>query len=210
MIEYPTFDVDVERRVDVALLGWPERGEADTDSGLGCNRVYIDLRGLTWTEAKRVYHVEEEFIARIEAADDPDEEYEVIEEELYEDAEGIYGLDIGVASTVVALSAARCVPFTSCNAGALGGGTHHEWHPLVAFYAPAAVAKLLLRCAEESAVGLTNHEGGQLLVYARDIRHMRDFARRLIEHRSEINATRQRRMKMEPPKPEQFTLFDDI
>jgi|GEM_PF-1557001 len=207
MIEYPTFEVDIERKVDVTLLGWPERAEADMDSGLGCNRSYIDLRGLTWTEAKRVYRAEDEFIARIEAADDPDEEYEAIEEELYQDPEGIYGLDIGVASTVVALSASRCVPFTSCNAGALGGGTHHEWHPLVAFYAPSAVIELLLRCAEASAVGLTNHEGARLLVYARDIRDMRNFAWLLIESRSEINATRQRRRKVELPKAKQLTLF---
>lgn len=207
MIEYPTFDVAVERKVDVALLGWPERGEADTDSGLGCNRSYVDLRHLTWTEAKRVYRAEDDFIARIEAADDPDEEYEAIEEELYEDPEGIYGLDIGVASTVVALSASRCVPFTSCNAGALGGGTHHEWHPLVAFYASFTVIELLLRCAEASAVGLTNHEGARLLVYARDIRDMRNFARLLIENRSEINATRKRYRKAERAKANQLTLF---
>lgn len=210
MIEYPAFDVDIERRVDAALLGWPERGEAETDSGLGGNRAYIDLRRLTWSEAKRIYDFEGELITRIEAADDPYEQYEIIEEELYEEPEGIYGLDIGVASTVVALSACRCVPFTSCNAGALGGGSHLEWHPLVAFYAPAAVAELLLRTAEEAGVGLTNDEGGRLLVYARDIRDMRNFARLLIDGRSEINATHQRRRKVEPTKTKQLPLFEDL
>jgi hypothetical protein len=60
--------------------------------------------------------------------------YEIITEELYENESWLFGLDIGVASTVIALSAARCVPFSSCNGGAYGG-SHHEFHLVVAFYA---------------------------------------------------------------------------
>lgn len=189
MFSYPVFEVEIERNVTAALLGWPEPREAETDSGLGGNRSYIDLRQLSWSEAKRVYAYEEKLIARIESADDPDEEYEIIDEELYEDPEGIYGLDLGVASTVVALSAARCLPFASCNAGAFGG-SHHESHPLVAFYGRAEMAGLLLECAEAAGAGLCNHDGGRLLVYAADIRHMRAFAHALIERRGAFRALR--------------------
>jgi hypothetical protein len=177
---YPIFDVEIERNVDADRLGWPEPDEAAaTNSALGGNRSYVDLRWLPRSEAKRVYRCEEELIARLEASDDPEEEYEIIEEELYEDPEGIYGLDLGVASTVAALSAAGCVPFSSCNGGAFGG-SHHEWYPVVAFYGRAAMAELLLECAETSGVGLCNEDGGHLIVYSADIRHMRAFAQALI------------------------------
>lgn len=189
MFTYPVFDVEIERNVDAARLGWPEPGEAATDSGLGGNRSYIDLRRLPWSEAKRVHGCEEELITRLVSSDDPEEEYELIEEELYEDPEGIYGLDLGVASTVVALSAAGCVPFSSCNGGAFGG-SHHEWHPLVAFYGRVAMVDLLLECAETSGVGLCNHGEGRLIVYAADVRHMRVFAQGLIKSRSAFRAIR--------------------
>ena len=131
---YPHFDVEIERYVVSERLAWPAPGEAMHESALGCNRNYIDLRRLPWLEAKRVYSVEGKNIARIEASQDSDEEYELIEEELYEDSNGIYGLDIGVASAVVALSATRCIPFSSCNGGAFGG-SHYESYPVVAFFA---------------------------------------------------------------------------
>jgi len=121
---YPIFDVSIVREVDRSNLRWPERGEAADETGLGCNREYTDLRRLSWVEARRVYELESSLIYRLESATDIDDEYHAIEDELLEDYPGLYGLDIGIASTVVALSAARCVPFSSCNAGALGGRRH--------------------------------------------------------------------------------------
>ena len=59
----------------------------------------------------------------------------MIENELY-DGDDLRGLDIGVASAVAALSAARCIPFTSCNAGTFGG-SHAETYPLVGSFARA-------------------------------------------------------------------------
>lgn len=189
MFSYPTFDVEIERKVVPESLSWPAPGTAADDCSLGGNRSYVDLRQLPWSEAKRVYALEEELVTRIESAYDPEEEYALIEDELYEDPEGLYGLDIGVASTVVALSAARCVPFSSCNGGAYGG-SHHEWHPVVAFYSCAKMAGLMLGLAEASGVGLCNEEGGRLIVYASDVRHMRAFAKTLIESRSAFRALR--------------------
>src|SRR4051812_49326154 len=111
MFNYVTFDVDIERNVDGSRLAWPEPGAATHDSGLGLNREYCDLRRLSWRDAKEVYEAEGALISRIEAAHDPTEEYELIEEEACEEPDGLSGLDIGVASTVIALSAARCIPF---------------------------------------------------------------------------------------------------
>ena len=186
---YPQFDVIIERRVTPARLSWPEPGEAMNERSLGCNRSYIDLRRLTWMEARRVYSVEGEYITRIETSADPEKEYDLIEDELYDDPDGVYGLDIGVASTVVALSAARCIPFSSCNGGAFGG-SHHESHPVVAFFSRHQTAPLLLECAEKTNSGLELGSIGNLIVYADDIRNIRAFARTLIARSSTFRRLR--------------------
>ncbi len=190
MFEYTRFDVEIVRRLDSVALTWPERHEAVTDSGLGGNRCYQDLRGFTWAEAKRVYRYEADLISRLEKTSDPESEYHSIEDELYEDPDGIYGLDIGVASTVAALSAARYLPFTSCNGGAYGGGRHHEWHPLVAFFGRPQMAALLLECAEQSGAGISSRPSGDILVYATDVRDMRGFADAVIQRSSQFRGLR--------------------
>lgn len=163
---YPIFDLRVERNVHPERLSWPEPGEAMDEMSLVCNRFYTDLRRLSWKEARRVYALEEKYIERIEDLSQSNVEREAIEAEL-EDAyfSGLYGLDLGVASTVVSLSAARCVPFASCNAGAFGG-VHFESYPLVAFYIREEMTTLLLECSEESNTGLNEAADGCVVVYA--------------------------------------------
>ena len=190
MLTYKTFDVEIERRVAASRLSWPKPGEASQDSFLGCNREYADLRGLPWHEARRVYEVETQIIARLEASCDPEEELEEIEDRLYdEDADHLYGLDIGVASAVVALSAARCLPFTSCNAGSFGG-SHHEGHPLVAFYARPPTVSLLLESVKDADASLSNNDSGSLIVYADDIRKIREFALALMQRSVDFRTSR--------------------
>lgn len=179
MHQHRKYEVEITRNVTATQLFWPERDAAEDDRNLGCNREYYDLRDCSWSEAREVYIAEEILIARIENAADPDEEYEIIEEEGAEEPDDIFGLDIGVASTVVALSAAGCIPFSSCNAGAFGG-LHHEWHPVVAFYARPNMVDLLLECAQEAGTGLESNETGELIIYADDIRLMRAFAAALM------------------------------
>lgn len=192
MFTYPKFDVTPTRDVDAQLLGWPEPGVADHDSGLGGNRLYCDLRGLSWTEGRRVYELETRLIARIEPSDDPENEWRVIEEELYDEPdEHLYGLDLGVASTVVALSAARCVPFASCNAGAFGG-RHQERYPLVAFFARPPMLDLLLDAAAAADAGLEIGDGGGLVAFADDVRSLRSLAAELIARRAAFRAVRLR------------------
>lgn len=189
MFSYPKFDVELSRKVRISELGWPEPGEAVDESGLGCNRAYMDLRRLSWTDAKKVLADEARLIARIENADDSDDELTAIEEEYDESEVELYGLDIGVASTVVALSAARCVPFASCN-GAAFGGRHHEVYPLVAFYAKPATANLLVAIATETDIGIENGGYGSLVVFSNDIRNFPKFADAMIHRRKEFNALR--------------------
>jgi hypothetical protein len=44
MFSYPSFDVDIVRKVNSARLRWPAPGEPADESGLGSNRAYADLR----------------------------------------------------------------------------------------------------------------------------------------------------------------------
>ena len=179
------FDVQIERCVASGCLSWPKPGEAMSEGSLGGNRCYEDLRRLPWCEARRVYAFEDKCIERILNSTHAEKEYESIIAELANDLDniGLFGLDIGVASAVLALSSARCIPFTSCNAGAFGGH-HAEEYPIVAFYAKMELIPLLLECVEEAGTGLVNTELGSLITYADDIRKMRRFANAIIERSS--------------------------
>ncbi|WP_027553442.1 hypothetical protein [Bradyrhizobium sp. Cp5.3] len=175
MFEYHLFDVEIVRFVDGQRLCWPRAAEVEAETNPGCNRDYQDLRNLSWDDVETISALEAELVARLEAATDLDAEYEAISDELYDDPEGILGLDIGVAATVATLSAAGCIPISSCNGGAYGGH-HHENYPVVAFFAKAGRLDLLLECAKEADVGLENDESGLLMLYSNDIRKMRFFA----------------------------------
>ena len=178
------FDVQIERHIDSECLSWPKPGQAMDEEGLGGNRCYEDLRRLSWGEARRVYAFEDKCIERILNSMHPKKEYVSIKAKLNDDSNtfGLFGLDIGVASAVLALSSARCIPFTSCNAGAFGG-YHAEEYPVVAFYAKVPSIPLLLECAEEAGTGLVNSALGSLITYTDDIRKMRRFAKAIIERR---------------------------
>lgn len=209
------FDVPIEREA-VWGLDWPDEERLETDSGLGGNRQYVDLRDFDWEDYAEAAACEVNLIARLESLEDDDARSELIEVlENYDDPDidfgALMGLDIGVASVVLALSASGCAPFTSCNGGAFGD-SHHESHPLVAFFARQAVAPLLLECAEETDVGLVRAEGG-LLVYSRTIGGMLAFGAALYRRREEIGAIRLRSASRgeadDGVDEDQLDLFDD-
>ena len=180
--QHKNFDVTVQREIDPRLVLLPMPDAVEDGCCPGGNRDYWDLRGLSWDDARGVMEIEAEYILRIEQAapmEDAEELFDV--EELVE----IMGVDIGVASTVAALSASGFIPCASCNGGAFGG-THHEVYPLVAFYAYPQSVPLLLQCAEESGVGLHNDQGWSpddlpIVVYADSIKKMRMFAEALMK-----------------------------
>lgn len=148
-------------------------------------------------------------IRSIETAEDPEQAYDTLIEQLYEDPEGVYGLDLGVAGVTIALSAGRCIPFSSCNAGAFGGH-HHESHPVVAFYARPEMVDLLLVCAEEAGCGLENGDG-YLIVYDQTIDGLISFGGAIIAHRKEFRTLRLRpyrsRKSARLPKTIQLEMF---
>jgi hypothetical protein len=189
LFKYPKLEVELSREIRIGELGWPEPGEAISESGLGCNRAYMDLRRFSWTEAKTILAEEAQLIARLERADDIEQEWSIIDEEFDLSGVPLYGLDIGVASTVLALSAARCVPFSSCNGGVFGG-KHHEVYPVVAFYAKPETANLLLSVATEVGIGIENDGYGSLVMFTDDIRKFPTCADAMIRRRKEFNASR--------------------
>lgn len=192
--DYRTFPVEVTREIDPKLLSWPKRGEAQDDYGLGGNRLYTDLRGFSWHEALQFDKIEAAYITRIE-------ELSSFETEPFTDYElyAIAYLDIGVATVVATLSAAKCIPFNSYNAGAFGDN-HSANYPFVAFYAREETINILLECADTSDVGLENvqvmdKDDGPILVYADDIRKMRTFADTMIKRRRDFQKLRSPRRK---------------
>lgn len=174
--------VPIERNLNTDCLAWPQPGEAMDDSALGGNRCYMDLRRLPWCHARTAYALESQYISRILSSADPERDCETVEGEADDDP-ALFGLDLGVASTVLALSSAGCVPFSSCN-GAVFGGHHNEQYPLVAFFGRAKMTSLLVECAESAEVGLRNAADGAIVVYADDVRRMLRFAAALIERRA--------------------------
>lgn len=209
------FDVPIER-LAVSGLDWPEEERLETDSGLGGNRQYVDLRDFDWDDYKDAAACEADLIARLEGLEDDDARSELIEAwESYDDPDvdifALMGLDIGVASVVLALSASGCVPCTSCNGGAFGD-SHHESHPLVLFFSRQPLVPLLLECAEETDVGLVGAEGG-LMVYSRTIDGMQAFGAALHRRRDEIHAinlrSRPRGEGDDDVDDDQLDLFED-
>jgi hypothetical protein len=166
--------VDKVREIKIAHLWWPERRQA----GLGGNNEYRDFRDVSWEDANRILTFEEDLVNRIEDSDDPDAAYQEALDELYEDDEGLLGLDIGVAGVVLSLSVAGCIPFTSCNGGVYGD-YHREHYPLVGCYARPNVIPALLEAATEADSSVTSDSA--VFVFSDNIRSMLTFARSLLK-----------------------------
>ncbi len=184
-------DVGIERSAHAGDLRWPTGSEAEDDSGLGCNRQYADFRSMTWRDFEEARREEQDLLTRLLSTDEPENELSEIENEAEEADEPypLMGLDVGVASTVVALSAARCTPVSSCNGGVFGR-RHHESYPLVLFCARPVQVPLLLAAAVRADVGLINADSGFLLVYTGDIAKMTAFADELSSARREFRELR--------------------
>ena len=203
------FNVETKRTAVGAHLDWPEGERFKADSGLGGNRLYEDLRRQPWWLYREALAYEQAFIRNFETAADDDARADLLEALDEDEASAcLCGLDPGVASCVLALSASRCAPFTSCNGGAFGG-RHLESYPLVSFFVRPALAPHLLSCAEEVDVGLLDYAGA-LQVYARKITHMLDFAEILYTRRRELGTVRLVSKRIRRMDGRQLSLFSEM
>jgi len=164
------YPVAIGQALDVARLATlsdVDVDEADESGYLEGNQMYQDLRGYGWGDVAAAVEAERRFIARLQAADDLDDEAQRIDDErldCFEPSDGLWELDIGVAAATIALSALGATPVGSCNAGGFGG--HHQArYPYVAFYVDAGAAEVILVLARAADVGLRGDESGLAQIY---------------------------------------------
>lgn len=166
--------------LDPASLAWPEEADAASDS-LEANHYYMaDVRLARWEDVDRVFERESEVLPVLGAADNAEAEWESQSERICAGADGVAdeffcALDPGVASTVLALAAAGCIPFWSCNGGAFGGD-HTSAVPIVKFFAKAEHVTVLAAASEKSGAKLHQDEHGRCAVSAEGVDVMRAFA----------------------------------
>lgn len=171
----------MHRAVDADVLDSLSELEADVASDEGYlrgNSRYEDHRGWGWEDLRAALTVEVSIVERFGRAEDAAAAEAAFEEERNLEGEGpeaLWGLDVGVASAVIALSALGAMPFISCNAGSFGGA-HPASQPYVAFYLADASPRLLLELATGAGVGL-DAENGVLRLYARTVLDLLLFAR---------------------------------
>lgn len=213
----------------------PAKSEIAEAEGLGGNRDYIDLRGLTWDEVRaylkteryllpilgesldesaavRKYIFETYFEENFEGGDAPATD-DAISDYIYDNSfdvqeELLQTLDVGTISTVCALSALGCVPFYSCSGG-FGRNHHHAKQPIVAFYARADRCDLLNAAAAAAAVEI-ECQGGEAVVGTSEIARLCDFAAALLDMHKRIprNAVPAKgpKKKRRPNGPDQLRL----
>lgn len=171
--------------LDPASLAWPEEADAASDS-LEANHYYMaDVRLARREDVDHVLKRESEVLPLLSAADHAEAEWESQSERISAAADGVAdeffsALDPGVASTVLALGAAGCIPFWSCNGGAFGG-EHTSAVPIVRFFAKAEHITVLAAAAESSGAKLHQDEHGRCAVSAEGVDVMRAFALALRE-----------------------------
>lgn len=181
-----SYAVEIARIVPLERLATvsPAEVEAADDSGfLAGNAMYQNLNGLGWATVSAAVLAEDALIARLRTSADLEDEAEQIEEErssAFDDAEGLWGLDVGVIGTVACLSALGCTPVGSCNAGGFGG-QHQGQYPYVAFYLPADLAPSMLTLAEQLGLGLIVDDDGLAQLYADRDLGLSAFARLVAE-----------------------------
>jgi hypothetical protein len=182
----PQFDADIRQQVRLDQLGYPAEDVLACQDGLLANRDYIDWRGAPWDFVFQAYDAEMRLIAEADKQSTTAEEFE----ELLVGFEDDWGLleadlpfDIGVNSSVLAVSALGCAPVSSCryhlNRG--GGDT-----PYVTLWAREREARIIKDVAKRVKVGALNemlNAGGGILVFSNSVMGMMDFSKALYDGR---------------------------
>lgn len=168
-------DLEIDR---LAELSPAEASEAEEQGYLAGNRSYRDLRGFGWEDVVRALDLERALVARFEAVDDPavaESDFDELRLQALDPIEELCGLDVGVASAVLAVSALGGIPVSSCNGGCFGG-QHQARHPYVAFYLPKDRGARVLDLAEAADIGLFVDQDGIAQIYGRTINDLLRFA----------------------------------
>jgi hypothetical protein len=101
------------------------------------------------------------------------------DDETLEAFEFLFGLDPGIATSVLAISAAGAAPLTSCR----GGPGHYEQHPLVGFWAERETWERIRAAAIQAEIQCGASGYNSLMVWVEtpeEIQKMREFAKILM------------------------------
>jgi hypothetical protein len=179
------YPIAISRALDagrLAALSDTEADEAEESGFLAGNQMYQDLRALSWADLAAAIELEADLMSRLQAADDLGAAAEVLDDErldVNEPADGLWGLDVGVASAVAAFSVLGGTPVSSCNAGGFGG-THTAEHPYLAGYLPTAASSVLMKAAVAADVGIASTDDGLVQVFGRTDFDLLRFARAVV------------------------------
>jgi hypothetical protein len=164
------YPVVIEQVLDVASLAELSdiaANEADESGYLEGNQMYQDLRGYGWPDVAHALVLERRLIAKLQEAEDLEAEAMQIDDErldCFEPSDGLWGLDLGVASATIALSALWAIPVGSCNAGGFGG-KHQARYPYVAFFIGRAAPDLITSIARTADVGIRSNSKGLAQIF---------------------------------------------
>jgi hypothetical protein len=175
------------RSVNFKKLQWPDEETLSYEDGLVDNHCYMDMRGMTWVDFGRCYKNERRLLSRIDKDAQTTQQFEELldkfdgGEEYGDVADDFYfcGMETGIASPVIALSAMGCAPFSSCRGHP---GQVSREHAHVVFFARKDMARRLMNLVKGSMleVGLINERAEQygcLNLYARDCVTMLNFSK---------------------------------
>lgn len=182
-------DIAIFQVIDHARFYFPSTEQILSEDGWSVFREYSPAYfGATWDEARACISWERALLARLDIRSRETEE--ALLDELDEEAfqQPCAGLDLGVGSVVVALSAAGCAPLTSCS-GHFGEGTWSQC-PLVKVASDEARARILLGIAKLTNCGIANSDegSGALELWARSIDETVAFADELCRHSSAFDS----------------------
>jgi hypothetical protein len=190
----PRFEVDpVVSEIDPGSLRVIWIDDAMTD-GIGDNRNYQDLDGVTWQELHDLIAAESGMVgAAADRAVDSVDFDRIIDDEFASqcEAEDVDGellsdyatFDVGVISAAAALAAAGCITTTSCR----GHETRGEPNPLVRFTTDEKRLQEVRSAASSANCGLLLDSEGMLQLYATNVMSMIAFAQEMLARRRQFD-----------------------
>lgn len=142
------------------------------------NHDYFSIRDATLDWAREVLNYEKSTLKQFGWDIQPINNTYLENEENYEEyLELCEGLDFGIASVVLSLSAVGCRTFWSCN----GSESHDEEVPLVDFFCDVEKTDLLKKAAELSGCVFQDGNDRSKEVYGTTLRSILKFAELLIK-----------------------------
>jgi len=158
-----------------------------TQDGMVCNHDYTDMRGDSWRQYTQAFDTEKKVIEYADKNSKTIREFEKILEGISNsedfDLGALDGLDVGIASLTIALSATGCAPISSCRSHP--NSTYVD-RPTVAFFAGPQIARKLLRLTKDMPIGLFSDDIEQgyngILVFSNSIISMMDYGQKLYKN----------------------------